>query len=161
MNIIWWFFFWKSAKCYLFWITHPTRLLGALSKRENYSTLTYDLAVPKKMLPLSKCLIIWLCWGKIMPNRWPKYNVSYFQVLVCIHLDSILRRYCGIPAKSQWFNFKFVYDYISDFWIMHPTLDPTALVGYVIQKRFVISSITCCKIMTAMLKWWCSIVEVE
>ena len=81
--------------------TRPTRLLGALSKRENYSTLTYDLAVPKKMLPLSKCLIIWLCWGKIMPNRWPKYNVSYFQVLVCIHLDSILRRYCGIPAKSQ------------------------------------------------------------
>ena len=68
------------------------------------NALTYDLAIPMKRLPLSKYLIVWLCWGKIMPNRLPKYNVSYFQVLVCIHLDLISQRYCGIPVAMIEFN---------------------------------------------------------
>ena len=51
---------------------------------------------------------ILLCWGKIRPSPWLKYNVSYFPGLVCIHLDLVWQKYCGFPKNSFFFNFKFV-----------------------------------------------------
>ena len=70
-----------------------------------YHSLTCDLVDPKKMRPLLECWPILLCWGKIRPNPWLKYNASYFQGLVGIHLDLVWQKYCDFPEKDDMFFF--------------------------------------------------------